>query len=59
MEEVSKEEKAALFDMLKAMMAFKPGERITADKIKESEWMTKWALPELRKLEMVKDSISE
>jgi len=26
MEEVGEEEKAALFDMLKAMMAFKPGE---------------------------------
>jgi hypothetical protein len=50
MELVSQEEKAVLFVMLKAMMAFIPEERMTADQIKESEWMTKWALPELQKL---------
>jgi hypothetical protein len=35
-QEVGKEEKAALLDMLKAMMAFKPGERVTAEQIKKS-----------------------
>ncbi|KAN0073873.1 Protein kinase-like domain containing protein [Elaphomyces granulatus] len=59
MGEISEEEKAALLAMLKAMMAFKPKERMTAEQIKESEWMTKWALPELQKLksgQMAKDS---
>jgi len=35
MEEVSKEEKAALLDMLKAMMAFKPGERVKKIQVDE------------------------
>ena len=38
MDEVGEEETAALFDMLKAMMAFKPGERMTAEQVKESKW---------------------
>ena len=38
MEEIGEEEKAALLNMLKAMMAFKPGDRMTAEQIKESEW---------------------
>jgi hypothetical protein len=43
--------KAALLNMLKAMMAFKPGDWTTATKqIIESEWMEKWALPELSRL---------
>jgi hypothetical protein len=48
MEEISEEEKAALLAMLKAMMAFKPEER-----------MVKWAFSELQKLksgQMAKDS---
>jgi serine/threonine-protein kinase SRPK3 len=44
MEEVGEEEKATLFDMLKAMMAFKPGERTTAEQVKKSKWMRKWGL---------------
>ena len=50
MEVVGDEEKAALFVMLKAMMAFTPGERSTAEEILESEWMRKWALPELERM---------
>jgi serine/threonine-protein kinase SRPK3 len=53
MEEIGEEEKAALFDMLKAMLAFEPGKRITVDQVKESEWMTKWTLPELGKLKRI------
>jgi serine/threonine-protein kinase SRPK3 len=49
MEEIGEEEKAALFVMLKAMMAFRPGERLNAEEIMESEWMRRWALPELEK----------
>jgi len=54
MEEVGKEEKAALLSMLKAMMAFKPGDQMTAEQITESEWMKKWALPELKRLKRLK-----
>jgi serine/threonine-protein kinase SRPK3 len=43
MEEVGEEEKAALLSMLKAMMAFKPGDRMTAEQITGCEWMKKWA----------------
>lgn len=50
MEEVGEEEKAALFVMLKAMIAFRPGERLTTEEILQSEWMRKWALPELERM---------
>jgi serine/threonine-protein kinase SRPK3 len=50
MEEVSEEEKAALLNMLKAMMTFKPGDRMTVKQIVESKWMKEWALPELSRL---------
>ena len=33
MEEVSEKEKAALLDMLKVMMVFKPGDRMTAKQV--------------------------
>jgi serine/threonine-protein kinase SRPK3 len=36
--------------MLKAMMAFRPGERPTAKEILKSEWMRKWALPDLERM---------
>jgi len=47
MKQVGEEEKAAFFDMLKAMMVYKPEERMTAKEVRQSEWMTKWAMPEL------------
>jgi serine/threonine-protein kinase SRPK3 len=50
MEEVSEEEKDALLNMLKAVLEFKPGGRMTAKQIVESKWMKKWALPELARL---------
>jgi len=31
-------------------MAFKPGDRMTAKQIIESEWMETWTLPELPRL---------
>ena len=49
-EEVGEEEKAAFLDMIKAMMAFKPEERMTIRQVKKSKWMKKWALPEIHKL---------
>jgi hypothetical protein len=35
----------ALEDFLRAMMAFEPAERPTADQLLGSEYMVKWALP--------------
>jgi len=35
----------ALEDMLRAMMAFEPAERPTADQVLRSEYMVRWALP--------------
>lgn len=47
MEPASEEEKRALLCILKAMLAFIPEERPTAESLLECEWMTKWALPDL------------
>ncbi|KAI9660685.1 MAG: hypothetical protein M1821_010037 [Bathelium mastoideum] len=47
--EISGEEKAALSALLKSMLAFKPEERPSAQQVLQSEWMIKWALPELKR----------
>ena len=47
MQEVRHDEEVALFTMLKGMLAFRPEERQPAKELVESEWMQKWALPEL------------
>jgi len=47
MMEFDNEEKAALLDMLKGMMAFDPGKRVTAEQTKKSKWMRKWGIPGL------------
>lgn len=49
MQEIEDEEKAVLFAMLKAMLAFRPEERLTAAEVLRSRWMKDWALPELEK----------
>jgi serine/threonine-protein kinase SRPK3 len=51
MEDVGEEERGALLTMLKAMLAFKPGERPTAQDIIQSEWMRNRALRELENVE--------
>jgi serine/threonine protein kinase len=38
-------EMRALEELLKGMMAFEPGERLTAEGLMTSEYMVKWALP--------------
>ena len=50
MEEIGEVETTALFEMLKTMLAFHPEQRSSAKEVLESEWMRKWALPELSKL---------
>ncbi len=42
------EESRAILDLMRGMLRFGPGERLTAAEVLESEWMVKWALPELR-----------
>ncbi|UNI16582.1 hypothetical protein JDV02_003008, partial [Purpureocillium takamizusanense] len=39
------EESDAIFVMLRSMLSFRPETRLTADKVLESKWMKKWALP--------------
>lgn len=56
MEEVGNEEKAALFAILKGMLAFRPRERLTAEEVLESGWMKEWALPELEKMRALSTS---
>ncbi|KAJ5375026.1 kinase-like domain-containing protein [Penicillium concentricum] len=47
MDELDEIEKVALLSMLKAMLAFDPEERPTAQEVLNCEWIQKWALPEL------------
>ncbi|GKZ65025.1 hypothetical protein AnigIFM60653_007610 [Aspergillus niger] len=44
------EERDAIFEMLRSMLAFRPEQRSTTKQILESEWMVKWALPEYEKI---------
>ena len=50
MEEIGDEEKAALLSMLKAMLAFRPEERLTAKDVLKCQWVKDWALPELERM---------
>ncbi|KAF5646021.1 kinase domain protein [Fusarium sp. NRRL 52700] len=49
METISSEEAAALLDLLKRMLAWKPEDRPQAQQILESEWVKEWALPAYNK----------
>lgn len=46
MGEFDAEETAAILDLMRRMLAYRPEERLTADDVLRSEWMTRWALPE-------------
>ncbi|KJF61409.1 CMGC/SRPK protein kinase [Coccidioides immitis RS] len=41
------DETAAILDLMRRMLAFRPEQRPTAEEILKSEWMVKWALPAL------------
>lgn len=41
------EESQAILDLLRDMLKFGPEERLTIHQVLRSEWMVKWALPEL------------
>ncbi|KAK0656685.1 kinase-like domain-containing protein [Cercophora newfieldiana] len=42
---VKDDEKAALLELLRWMLVWKPAERPSADQVLETAWMKKWALP--------------
>lgn len=44
------EETAAILDLMRRMLAFRPEERPTTDEVLQSEWMVKWALPEWKSM---------
>lgn len=41
------QEVPAILDLMRRMLRFRPEERLTINEVLESEWMVKWALPEL------------
>jgi serine/threonine protein kinase len=47
METMGHEEKEAFLCLLRSMLKYLPSERISADEVLESEWMRRWAIPEL------------
>ena len=48
MDEFGAEENGAVLAMFRQMLLLRPEWRVTAEELLESEWMVKWALPELR-----------
>lgn len=52
LEEVGEKEKRALFVMLKGMLVYYPQLRPTAGALLDSEWMRKWGIPELQKMNL-------
>jgi serine/threonine-protein kinase SRPK3 len=40
-------ETQAILDLMRSMLKFRPGERLTIDEVLKSEWMVDWALPQL------------
>lgn len=47
--EFGKEETAAILDLMRWMLAFRPKERPTAEEVLKSEWMVKWVLPDFER----------
>ncbi|KAL1853982.1 hypothetical protein Daus18300_011571 [Diaporthe australafricana] len=41
------EETQAILELMRGMLRFRPEERLTVDEVLKSEWMVKWALPQL------------
>jgi hypothetical protein len=42
-------EKEAFCEMIKHILKFRPGERLTAEGVLRSQWMTEWAIPDAEK----------
>ncbi|KAJ9291922.1 hypothetical protein DTO021C3_362 [Paecilomyces variotii] len=47
--EFDEEESAAILDLMRRMLAFRPEERPTAEEVLQSEWMLKWVLPDFER----------
>lgn len=41
------QETRAILELIRGMLRFRPEERLTIDEVLKSEWMVKWALPQL------------
>lgn len=46
---MDKEERDALVEMVRGMLVFRPGDRLSASQVLRTEWMRKWAIPEAEK----------
>lgn len=55
MDEWPAEETAALLNMLKAMLKYKPAERVTVAEVLETEWMVKWGTPALEEMKKAQE----
>lgn len=49
METIGDDERDALLELLRWMIAWRPSERPDVKKVMETNWMTKWALPAYQK----------
>ncbi|KAI1949089.1 hypothetical protein LOZ57_002456 [Ophidiomyces ophidiicola] len=51
-----KDEKAAVLDLIRRMLMFRPGQRLTVEEVMETEWMVKWALPAFERAKLASSS---
>lgn len=45
----SEQETSAILDLIRRMLVLKPEQRLTIEEVLQSEWMVKWALPDLER----------
>lgn len=45
------DEEKAFGDMVKSMLVLEPGQRVTIEDVVRCEWMQRWGLPELQRME--------
>ncbi|KAL1856546.1 hypothetical protein Plec18170_003514 [Paecilomyces lecythidis] len=56
--EFDEEEPAAILDLMRRMLAFRPEDRPPVEEVLQSEWMVKWALPDFeRSLQVQKTDV--
>lgn len=49
LEVMNDSERDALFKMIRGMLVFKPGDRLSAEEVLRSDWMRTYAIPEAEK----------
>lgn len=47
---VSVGEKGAFMTMIRPMLEYRPEKRCTVNEVLQSEWMTKWAMPDFKRM---------